>query len=93
VGLLEDAMARGEARAAARPRIDYARMQRVHPRQKAALTRAVKTGDPEKVAAVCIAAMEEWDAIGAWPDDWARWQGALDDVLPWNRRVDLADLR
>lgn len=60
--------------------IDYARMQRVHPKQKAALTRAMKTGDLAKVTAVCKAAVTEWNAIGAWPDDWSRWQRALDDV-------------
>lgn len=62
-------------------RIDYGRMRRVHPRQKAALTRALKTGDQEKVAKVCAEAVQEWDAIGAWPDDWARWQRALDSVF------------
>jgi hypothetical protein len=73
--------------------IDYARMKRVFPRQKAALTRAVKTRDAKKVAAVCKAAVQEWNEIGAWPDDWARWQRALDDVSPWNsRHVALEDL-
>jgi hypothetical protein len=67
-------------------------MQRVFPKQKAALTRASKTGDPEKVAAACVAAMNEWDEIGAWPDDWARWQRALDDVLPWHQHIDMNDL-
>lgn len=82
------------ARADARPvkRIDYDRMNRVLPKQKAALTRAVKTGDPEKVAAVCKAAVAEWNEIGAWPDDWSRWQRALDDVLPWHRHVEIGDL-
>jgi hypothetical protein len=28
-----------------------------------------------------------------WPDDWSRWQCALDDALDWNSRVDLKDLR
>lgn len=36
--------------------------------------------------------MNEWDEIGAWPDDWSRWQRALNDVLPWNRSIDLEDL-
>ena len=62
------------------------------PKQKAALTRAVKTKDPEKVAAVCKAAVAEWDACGAWPDDWARFQRALDDVLPWNAGVSIQNL-
>jgi len=37
--------------------------------------------------------MDEWTASGAWPDDWSRWQRALDDILPWNRHVALEDLR
>lgn len=88
---IQQALARSEARPV--KRIDYDRMQQVWPRQKAALTRATKTGDAEKVAAVCIAAMDVWDEIGAWPDDWRLFQRALDDVLPWNSRVELADLR
>lgn len=90
MNLIEEA----RAREAARPvrRIDHERMNRIFPRQKAALTRAVKTGDPLKVAAVCKAAVAEWNEIGAWPDDWARWQRALDDMLPWNASVDIAEL-
>lgn len=88
--LIEQARARAEARPVRR--IDYERMNRVFPRQKAALTRAVNSGDPERVAAACVAAMNEWDEIGAWPDDWARWQRALSDILPWNQQVNLDDL-
>lgn len=91
MGLIEDAMARQAARPGPR-RIDYDRMNREYPRQKAALTRAIKTRDPEKVAQACKAAVLAWGEIGAWPDGWHRWQIALDDVLPWNARVDLADL-
>jgi len=82
------------ARRDARPvkRIDYDGMRRVFPKQKAALTRARKTGDPEKVAGACKKAVKEWNEIGAWPDDWSAWQRALDDVLPWHQRVDIADL-
>lgn len=80
--------------------IDYARMRKVHPKQKAALTRAMNkwrleqqhlalhaTFDTrpvrqaaEKVKQVCREAVIEWNAIGAWPDDWARWQVALNDT-------------
>lgn len=60
--------------------IDYARMQRVWPRQKAALTRARKSGDPHKVQEVCAKAVAEWNEIGAWPDDWSLFQRALDDA-------------
>lgn len=90
MGLIEDAQARADARPT--KAIDYARMQRVFPSQKAALTRAVKTKDPEKVAKACKDAVATWDEIGAWPDDWARWQRAMDDVLPWNQHVDIRDL-
>lgn len=89
--LIEQAQARQAARPAPR-RIDYDRMQKVFPQQKAALTRAVKTGDPGKVALACVAAIRVWNEIGAWPDDWARWQRALDDVLPYNKHIDLNDL-
>jgi len=63
--------------------IDYARMKKVHPKQKAALTRAIHSGVPLKVLQVCDAAITEWDAIGAWPDDWRRWHVALADVMGW----------
>jgi hypothetical protein len=72
--------------------IDYARMARVYPRQKAALTRAINSGDPAKVEAVCRAAVTEWNAIGAWPDGWARWQIALDDSRTWRNPMDLREL-
>lgn len=60
--------------------IDYARMQRTHKIHKGRLTRALKTGDRAKVEAAVLLAVAEWDEIGAWPDDWHRWQRALDDV-------------
>lgn len=90
MSLIDDAL----ARQARRPekRIDYERMNRIYPRQKAALTRAVNSGDPEKVAAACKKAVAEWNEIGAWPDDWSRWQRAMDDALPWNQHVDIGDL-
>jgi hypothetical protein len=87
MGLIEDARAR-EGRIEHQP-IDYARMNRVRRGQKSALTRAVKSGDPERIAKVCKDAVAEWDEIGAWPDDWARWQRALDDALGYNRTVDI----
>lgn len=71
---------------------DYERMRQIRPRQKAALTRAIKTGDPERIAAVCREAVTEWNAIGFWPDDWSRWQRALNDALPWHQQGNLEDL-
>lgn len=71
--------------------IDYARMTKVYPRQKAALTRAIKSGDPDRVIAAARDAVRVWDEIGAWPDDWSRWQRALDDMVP-GRWINLQDL-
>ena len=59
--------------------IDYERMKRSHPRLKAALTRAKKKGY-EAVLATCRDAVKEWEACGAWPDQWSMWQRALDDA-------------
>jgi len=61
-------------------RIDYDRMNREYPKQKAALTRAKNSGDPEKILAAVEKAFDAWDEIGAWPDAWATWSVALDDV-------------
>lgn len=90
MNLIDAAIAREDARPA--KRIDYDRMNRIGPRQKAALTRAIKTRDAEKIAQVCKAAIVEWDEIGAWPDDWSRWERALNDALPFNRHVDIRSL-
>lgn len=74
--------------------IDYDRMRRVRRGQKSALTRAVNSKDPRKIKAVCAAAVKEWDAIGSWPDDWSRWQRALDDSRHWSAPfLALEDLR
>lgn len=59
--------------------IDYARMQRVFPKQKAALTRAKKKGY-KAIEDVCRAAVREWNEIGAWPDQWSLFQRTLDDA-------------
>jgi hypothetical protein len=73
--------------------IDYARMQRVFPKQKAALTRAKNSGNVYLVREACRKAVAEWDEIGAWPDDWALWERTLNDMLPWHSSEQLADLR
>jgi hypothetical protein len=59
--------------------IDYERMKRVYPKQKAALTQAQKRSYSDVLAA-CRKAVQEWEEIGAWPDNWSRWQRALDDA-------------
>lgn len=63
---------------------------RTFAQQKAGLTRAVKRGH-EAVLAECKRTVAEWESAewatrygvrqGAWPDDWARWQRALDDSV------------
>lgn len=92
MGLIDEAIARSPEIRGRPKQIDYERMQRVFPRQKAALTRAVNTKDPERIAKACKDAVAEWNEIGAWPDDWARWQRALDDALPRNQHIDIAHL-
>lgn len=60
--------------------------------QKAGLTRAVKSGLPERVIAECRKTVNEWEGLDhGWPDDWSRWQRALDDTLGW-KSMDLEDL-
>lgn len=88
---LQQAIQRGAERIP--PRIDYARMKREWPKQKAALTRARKSGDVDRVAEVCRRAVLVWDEIGAWPDDWCLFERTLNDMLPWHQQVDLRDLR
>ena len=60
-------------------------MSTTYSKQKAALTRAQKKG-PEAVLAECLKVVAEWEKApfnGAWPDDWSRWQRALDDTFGW----------
>lgn len=94
--ILSAARARSDAREAARPRADYPAANKLFKAQKAALTRAKNSGDPEKVVLACKKAVAEWNAdvpcAGMWPDHWSDWQRALDDALPWNERVELSDL-
>jgi hypothetical protein len=61
--------------------IDYARAKREGPALKATLTRAIKSGDPNRVLAACMAARAAWDLWGAWPDGWHRWNVALRDAV------------
>jgi len=91
MGLIADAQAKAAERPGPRP-IDYDRMRRVWPQQKAALTRARKTGDPERIARVCRDAVAVWNEIGAWPDDWHLFQRTLDDALPYWQHVAIEDL-
>lgn len=61
-------------------------------KQKSALTRAINSGDPDKVEAACRKAVAEWNTWPYWPDDWARWQRALDDGRPWGQTIRLEEL-
>lgn len=92
MSIINDALARQDARIRALKPIDWDRMNRVYPRQKAELTRVAKTGDPEKIAAVVKKHIAVWNEIGAWPDNWAHWQITLNDALPWNQQIWLENL-
>jgi hypothetical protein len=65
--------------------IDYERMQSNYRHQKSALTRALNCPDigrrKSAVITACTKAVRQWrECGGVWPDEWARWQRALDDV-------------
>lgn len=91
--ILETARRRQAARDAAYVPIDYAAAAREFRRQKASLTRAVNSGDRDRVIIACRDAVREWNQPArAWPDDWPRWQRALDDCFPVFQAPDLADL-
>lgn len=75
-----------------RTRIDYERMKAEMPKQREALAAAVAAKDAIALQAAIRSAVALWDACGAWPDQWADWQRALDDVLPWHAVPDFDDL-
>jgi hypothetical protein len=69
--------------------IDYTMMQKNYPKQKAALTRAVNSKDPTKIKAAVTKAVREWNQYGGvWPDDWSRWQRALDDAQRYHQPLE-----
>lgn len=72
--------------------IDFERMESEYLKARECVEEAVKQGDPVAVADAVIAAVTLWDDVGAWPDNWSYAQRALDDVLPWNRQVQLDDV-
>jgi hypothetical protein len=53
---------------------------RTHAQQKAGLTRAINSGKSERVIKEINRAVEEWNQT-YWPDDWADWQRAHDDIF------------
>jgi hypothetical protein len=94
--ILRTARARESARAAAYVPPDYAAANKLFRQQKAALTRAINSHDTGKVLIACRDAVRAWGRPpfnGAWPDDWSRWQRALDDVFDWQSAPQLEDLR
>jgi hypothetical protein len=67
--------------------IDYAAAQKIYARHKGSLTRALNKKDPDArraaVLAECRQFVRDFAAIDApWPDNWSRWQRALDDQYP-----------
>ncbi len=91
--VLARAHRREDLRYAATQPVDYKRLNDMVRRQRAALTRAVNSGDRERVVLACRDAVNEWNQPGCmWPDDCAQWQCALDNVLPFHQQVSLADL-
>lgn len=96
IAVLAKARAREDALLQAlSPPPDYEAARMVFSKQKGKLTRAINSGDRDRVVLVCRDAVREWRQPpfnGAWPDDWSRWQRALDDVLDWRDRVRLEDL-
>jgi hypothetical protein len=94
--ILEVARQREAINAASVRQIDYARAKREHPKLKAALTRALNAPPTQRanlVILACRKAVREWDQWGCWPDDWSRWQRALDDTLGLHGTVQLGSLR
>lgn len=59
--------------------INYELAKKQGPKLKGALTRATKLGYPSVLQA-CKDAVAAWSIWGAWPDNWSRWQCALDDA-------------
>jgi hypothetical protein len=68
--------------------INYERAAKLYPKQKAALTRAVNSGDAIKIKAAVTQAVREWNECGAWPDAWSRWQRALDDAQRYHQALE-----
>lgn len=78
-----------------RPPPDYKGVNVEFRKQKAALTRAINSKDPNKVVLACRKAVLQWSEApfnGFWPDDHHRWQRALDDALGRRSSVELRDL-
>ncbi len=77
--LIEIAERHHAERVAAYRPTSYAAMNRNLPRQKAALTRAIRSGNRDKLILTIREAVTLWTQVGVWPDAWGDWQRALDD--------------
>jgi hypothetical protein len=53
--------------------------QKEYRRLKSNLTRAINSGDPEKILATVTAAREQFEREG-FPDYWPRWRNAASDI-------------
>jgi hypothetical protein len=75
--------------------INYELAKREGPKLKAELTRA-QNADPatryEQVLRACRHAVTCWQVWGAWPDNWSRWQRALDDAAFQHSRANRENL-
>lgn len=60
--------------------IDYETAKKEMPKLKSKLTRAKKSGDPDKVIAVVQEAYAAFDRWGAYPDNWHLFKRAEDDA-------------
>jgi hypothetical protein len=58
---------------------DYAALNKMVRRHRAALTRAKNSGSPEKVLAAVAEAYADFDAT-MWPDGWHTWEIAYRDA-------------
>lgn len=63
----------------------YALTRKDHSRLKGRLTRAVRSGNPDRVIAERDYAFAIFERDG-YPDDWARWERAAEDA-GWSRRM------
>jgi hypothetical protein len=94
--ILDAARQSADRRAAAVERVpgtDYQALAKVHRKLSRQLTVAVSSGERHLVVLACYDAVTTWAQPGfMWPDNWHRWQAALDDVLGWCNDIQLADL-
>jgi hypothetical protein len=68
-------------------------LEDLYQHQRATLAGAVSGGDANRIEQAVLDAVREWtENSGMWPDDWRRWEHALNEVLPPGQQVDLHDV-